>query len=129
MQRDSSEIEVMQARLLRAMASPYRLRIIRLLSGGPCRVYEVSRALGLCQAATSQHLSAMRGVGLVEAVRDGRQVSYHLVDPQVEDACRLMREVLVRRLSRFGQVAANEDLRPASRQEATSLQSATGIES
>ena len=43
---------------------------------------------------------------LVEAVRDGRTVSYRLTDPQILDACGLMRAVLVRRLSRLGDLAA-----------------------
>jgi hypothetical protein len=48
----------------------------------------------------------MRSVGLVEAVRDGRSVSYQLTDPQILAACGLMRAVLVRRLSRLGDLAA-----------------------
>jgi hypothetical protein len=48
----------------------------------------------------------MRAVGLVEASRDGRSVSYHLSDPQILAACGLMRDVLVRRLSRLGDLAA-----------------------
>ena len=48
----------------------------------------------------------MRAVGLVDAVRNGRSVSYQLSDPQILAACGLMREVLVRRLSRLGDLAA-----------------------
>jgi hypothetical protein len=48
----------------------------------------------------------MRNVGLVEAIRDGRSVSYQVSDPQVLAACDLMRAVLVRRLSRLGDLAA-----------------------
>jgi DNA-binding transcriptional ArsR family regulator len=48
----------------------------------------------------------MRSVGLVEAVRDGRTVNYRLADPQILAACELMRAVLVRRLSRLGDLAA-----------------------
>ena len=60
----------------------------------------------MSQATASQHLGAMRAAGLVEAVRDGRSVSYQLSDPQILDACGLMRTVLVRRLSRLGDLAA-----------------------
>lgn len=48
----------------------------------------------------------MRSVGLVEAVRDGRTVRYRLADPQILAACELMRAVLVRRLSKLGDLAA-----------------------
>ena len=54
----------------------------------------------------SQHLSVMRGVGLVAATRDGRTVRYELTDPEILAACDLMRNVLVRRLSALGSLAA-----------------------
>lgn len=100
------EIDVLQASLLRTLASPYRLRIVHLLGTGPREVNEVSRALDLSQTATSQHLGAMRAAGLVEPLREGRVVRYRLVDPEILDACALMRDVLVRRLSRLGDLAA-----------------------
>ena len=58
------------------------------------------------QPAASQHLAAMRSAGLVEPIRDGRSVSYRLTDPSILAACELMRAVLVRRLSRLGDLAA-----------------------
>ncbi len=91
-----------QASLLRTLASPHRLRIIHRLGVAPCEVNELARDLGLSQATTSQHLAAMRAAGLVEAVRDGRTVRYQLADPEILAACGLMRSVLVRRLSRLG---------------------------
>ena len=101
------DIDVLQASLLRTLASPTRLRIIHVLGAGSCEVNEVSKALGLAQATTSQHLGAMRSVGLVEAMRDGRSVRYRLVAPEILTACLLMRAVLVRRLSRLGDLAAS----------------------
>jgi ArsR family transcriptional regulator len=101
-----NEIDVIQTSLLRALASPHRLRIIHLLGDRPREVHELAHELGLGQATVSQHLAAMRGVGLVEAVRDGRSVRYALADPQILAACSLMRAVIVRRLSALGSIAA-----------------------
>ena len=100
------DIDAIQASILRTLASAYRLRIIHRLGGGPREVNELARDLGLSQTATSQHLAALRGVGLVEAVRDGRAVRYELCDPAILAACSLMRSALVRRLSRLGDLAA-----------------------
>lgn len=100
------DIDELQASLLRSLASVHRLQILHLLGERSCEVNEVARELGMSQAAASQHLGAMRAVGLVEAVRDGRTVSYQLSDPQILVACGLMRAVLVRRLSRLGDLAA-----------------------
>ena len=102
----ADEIDSIQATLLRALASPHRLRIVHRLGCGPLDVTELAHALGMSQTATSQHLAAMRSVGIVEAHRDGRSVRYGLTDPGILAACGLMREVLVRRLSRLGDLAA-----------------------
>jgi DNA-binding transcriptional ArsR family regulator len=102
----TDDIDAIQASLLRTMASAHRLRIIHVLGIGPCEVNEIARDLGLGQAATSQHLAAMRSVGLVEAIRDGRTMRYQLCDPEILAACSLMRSALVRRLSRLGDLAA-----------------------
>ena len=101
-----NEIDVIQTSFLRALASPHRLRIIHLLGERPREVHELADELALGQATVSQHLAAMRSVGLVEADRDGRSVRYRLADPQIVVACSLMREVIVRRLSALGSLAA-----------------------
>ena len=102
----ADEIDAIQASVLRALASPHRLRIVHRLGAGPLDVTELARALGMTQAATSQHLAAMRSAGIVEARRDGRSVRYGLADLGFLTACELMRDALVRRLSRFGDLAA-----------------------
>ena len=107
-----ADIEELQASLLRSLASRHRLRILHLLAEGSCEVNELARELGLSQAATSQHLGAMRRAGLVDSVREGRTQRYAVADPQILAACGLMREVLVRRLSRMGDLAAAASASP-----------------
>jgi ArsR family transcriptional regulator len=106
----SEEIDQLQASSLRALSSPHRVRLVHLLGEAPRDVTAIGLALGLSQTATSQHLAAMRAAGLVEAHRDGRTVTYQLVDPDVAAACGLMRAVLIRRLTRLGKAA--EAVRP-----------------
>jgi ArsR family transcriptional regulator len=101
-----TEIDEIQTSLLRALASPHRLRIVQLLGERPREVNELARDLGLGQATVSQHLGSMRAVGLVEATRDGRSVRYGLTDPEILSACDLMRAILVRRLSSMGDLAS-----------------------
>jgi DNA-binding transcriptional ArsR family regulator len=100
------DIDDIQAGLLRTLASAHRLRIIHRLGVGPCGVNELARDLGLSQATASQHLAVMRAAGIVDAVRDGRAVRYELSDREILAACSAMRGVLVRRLSRLGDLAA-----------------------
>jgi len=101
-----NEIDDMQASLLRVLASPHRLRIVHRLGVGACEVNELVRELGMAQATVSQHLAAMRAVGLVDSTRDGRCMRYQLTDPEILGACDVMRAVIVRRLSALGSLAA-----------------------
>ena len=105
----TEDLDELQASVLRSLASRTRLRFIHALATGPCEVHDLADALGLSQAATSQHLAALRSIGVVEATRDGRVVEYRLSDPQLAAACNLFRTVLVRRLTHLGDLAANAE--------------------
>ena len=100
------EITTLQAEILRTLASPRRLEILRRLAAGPCEVGRLADDLGLSQPNVSQHLAVLRGSGLVDADRDGREVRYRLTDPDVMVACGIMRGVLERRLRRLAELTA-----------------------
>jgi ArsR family transcriptional regulator len=102
----TAEIDRIQIELIRALAGRHRLRIVHLLGMRPMEVRELCSALELPQAAVSQNLAAMRAAGLVDATRDGRAIRYRLADPEILAACALMRDVIVRRLSAMGSLAA-----------------------
>lgn len=108
----ADDIDTIQVTLLRTLASVHRLRIVHLLGSGSREVHELAEELDLHQATTSQHLAAMRAAGLVEAIRDGRAMRYRLSDPEIYTACELMREALLRRLSRLGDIAAQATASP-----------------
>jgi DNA-binding transcriptional ArsR family regulator len=91
----------LQADVLKTLASPRRLEIVHRLAEGPCEVGRLAEELGMSQPNASQHLAVMRAAGIVEAVRDGREVRYSLADPDVVTACAMMRGVLQRRLARL----------------------------
>jgi DNA-binding transcriptional ArsR family regulator len=99
------EITILQAEILKTLASPRRLEILHVLARGPIEVGRLAEAIGASQPNVSQHLAVLRGAGIVEAERDGRTVRYRLVDPNVIVACDLMRSVLERRLTRLGEMA------------------------
>jgi DNA-binding transcriptional ArsR family regulator len=99
------EITILQAAVLKTLASPTRLEILHTLARGPIEVGRLAEAIGASQPNVSQHLALLRGAGIVEAERDGREVRYRLTDPDVMVACGLMRSVLERHLARLGQIA------------------------
>jgi len=100
------EITILQAEVLKTLASPRRLEILHELARGPIEVGRLAEAIGATQPNVSQHLGVLRAAGIVEAERDGREVRYRLADPDVMVACGVMRSVLERRLTRLGEVAA-----------------------
>jgi DNA-binding transcriptional ArsR family regulator len=106
------EITILQAEVLKTLASPRRLEILHRLSDGPREVGRLAAELGLSQPNVSQHLSVLRTAGMVEAERDGREVRYRLSDPDVMTACGIMRAVLERRLLRLAALSASPATTP-----------------
>ena len=67
------------AEMLKAMAHPIRIAIIKLLSKGkPLTVSEIHEILEIQQSATSHHLSIMKSHHLVCAKRKGKNIYYTL---------------------------------------------------
>jgi ArsR family transcriptional regulator len=100
------EITLLQAEVLKTLASPRRLEILHSLAAGPMEVRRLAALIGASQPNVSQHLAVLRSAGIVDAERVGREVRYRLSDPDVMVACALMRAVLERRLTRLGRMAA-----------------------
>jgi DNA-binding transcriptional ArsR family regulator len=101
------DITILQAEVLKTLASPRRIEILHVLARGPIEVGRLAEMIGASQPNVSQHLAVLRAAGIVDAERDGREVRYRLSDPDVMVACGLMRGVLERRLTRLGEMAAS----------------------
>lgn len=102
---DMDEITILQAEVLKVLASPVRLEILHRLAAGPIDVGRLADQIGSSQPHASQHLAILRAAGLVEAERRGREMHYRLADPDVLVACDVMRRVLGRRLARLATLA------------------------
>lgn len=107
------DINTLQAEVLKTLASPRRLEILHRLADGPCEVGRLAEELGMTQPNASQHLAVLRGAGVVEAEREGREVRYRLADPDVMVACSIMRGVLERRIRRLAGLPDDEAATPA----------------
>jgi ArsR family transcriptional regulator, virulence genes transcriptional regulator len=71
------------AGLLRLMAHPARVRILRALCEGDLCVCVICELLGRGQANVSQHLGKLRDGGLIESYPRGKLVYYRLRDGRV----------------------------------------------
>jgi DNA-binding transcriptional ArsR family regulator len=99
------EITILQAEVLKVLASPVRLEILHRLAPGAVDVGTLAGQIGASQPHTSQNLAVLRAAGLVETERHGREIHYRLADADVLVACDVMRGVLGRRLARLGTLA------------------------
>lgn len=65
-------------RVLKSVADPTRVRILKLLEGGELCVCQVIAVLELKQSTISKHLFLLKMVGLVRERREGKWVYYGL---------------------------------------------------
>ena len=69
--------------LLKALASPVRMGIVRELASGARPVHELVDTLGVSQPLVSQHLRVLRASRIVTARRQAREMEYSLADEHV----------------------------------------------
>ena len=62
------------AELLAALAAPERLKIVRLLAGGPHNVSQITAALAIPPLNISHHLTVLKHARLIAGRKDGRFV-------------------------------------------------------
>lgn len=87
--------EAALARVGRALADPTRCRILLRLLDGAHYPARLAKDLGLSRSNVSNHLSCLRGCGLVVATYQGRQVHYALADPHLAAAMRELVQVVL----------------------------------
>lgn len=93
------EIYEMQAEISGALAHPVRLWILDLLSGGERATQDLLATLEIPKANLSQHLLVLRSAGLLEVRKSGRSQFVRLALPRITQACKIVRELLVEKLS------------------------------
>jgi DNA-binding transcriptional ArsR family regulator len=92
-------VHEVKANLFRVLGHPARVRILELLRDGERSVGTLQGELGLDSGGTSQHLAALRRIGLVESRREGTSVYYRIADERVFDLLEAGRAIITRRLA------------------------------
>ncbi|HOP75775.1 MAG TPA: metalloregulator ArsR/SmtB family transcription factor [Bacillota bacterium] len=78
------ELLAEKAELLKAMAHPVRLCILRgLLEQGECNVTKIQTCLEMPQSTVSQHLGKLRDLGIIKGTRHGVEIYYQVVHEDV----------------------------------------------
>ena len=71
------------AEIFKALADPTRVRILHALSHAELCVGDLAAVLAMTESAVSHQLRLLRGLRVVRARRDGKQVYYALDDEHV----------------------------------------------
>jgi DNA-binding transcriptional ArsR family regulator len=90
----ASHLDVMN-RLGRAMADPTRSRILLSLIQGPSQPSELAQSLVLSRSNVSNHLTCLRGCGIIVATPIGRTTRYEIADPHLAKALVTMFDVVL----------------------------------
>ena len=99
MPHSADAVHVVKANLFRGLGHPARVRILELLRAGELSVGTLQAALDLDSGGTSQHLAALRRIGLVESRREGTSVYYRVADEHVFDLLEAGRVIISRQLA------------------------------
>jgi ArsR family transcriptional regulator len=97
----------LQAELSKTLANPIRLAILHTLREGEKSVNELTDILGISQSNLSQHLALMRQKGIVTTRKQGTSIYYRVTDPKINQACDIVRQVLIDQLKQRHEIAEN----------------------
>ena len=92
-------VHEVKANLFRVLGHPARVRILELLREGERSVGSLQADLELDSGGTSQHLAALRRIGLVESRREGTSVYYRVDDERVFELLAVARAIITRQLA------------------------------
>lgn len=83
------------ARFGQALSDPTRARIMLALGDGAAYPSELADALGVSRQSLSNHLTCLRGCGLVVAIPEGRRSRYELADVRLAHAIAELMQVVL----------------------------------
>jgi ArsR family transcriptional regulator len=95
----TTPIHAVKAEFFRVLGHPVRVRMLELLRGGEKTVGELRELIDIDSSSASQHLAALRRLGLVEATKEGTSVRYAVRDPRIFDLLEVARLVILANLT------------------------------
>lgn len=75
------------AKIYKLLANEKRLEILNNIKRRELCVDELVKILGVSKANVSQHLALLRHAGLVTTRREGLNIFYRIIDPEIVKPC------------------------------------------
>lgn len=98
---EQAPADELQAKFVRGLGDPTRLRIVRYLLDGPRSVGEIIATLRMPQSRVSNHLACLKWCGYVATERRGRSIIYRIADERVRTIVELTREIVADNANRI----------------------------
>jgi len=103
LERFEEATEELQAKFIRGLGDPTRLRIVRRLLHGPLSVSELMAYLEMPQSRVSNHLACLKWCGYVSTKRRGKSVIYSVADRRVRAMLTLVRGIVAANAQRIAE--------------------------
>ena len=79
-----------KAELLKLLAHPVRLCIVKGLMDKSCNVSNMQECLKLPQSTVSQHLKVLKSGGIIKGTRNGLQIKYCISNESVKELVKFL---------------------------------------
>jgi len=107
-------IYAIKAEFFRVLGHPKRVRILELLRDGERTVGDLQSLLRLDSSGTSQHLSALRRLGVLTSRRDGTNVYYRVRDERIFELLSIAHAVVSTNIEQAQAMLGGQDGQAAS---------------
>lgn len=84
----------LKAHFIHGLSNKARLTILELLKSNEMTVNEIVEKSKISQSSISQHLSCLKGCGLVSSRQEGKYVYYQIKDRQILELLKLIESVV-----------------------------------
>jgi len=83
-------IFIQKSELLKALAHPTRLCIVKGLMEKESNVTNIQECLGLPQSTVSQHLFKLKAAGILKGERKGLEISYQVINDEIRKVIKIL---------------------------------------
>ncbi|WIF93935.1 ArsR/SmtB family transcription factor [Caminicella sporogenes] len=84
----------MEVDILKALAHPTRLQIVKKLAKGTLCVCELNQDIELSQSNLSQHLKILRDANILVQERDGTRINYSIKDKEILEIVKIVEKLV-----------------------------------
>ena len=81
---------IQKSELLKALAHPIRLCIVKGLMEKESNVTNIQECLDLPQSTVSQHLFKLKAVGIIKGERNGLEISYQVINDDIRKIIKIL---------------------------------------